>query len=101
MRAVIAVALLAVLAACSGFQQAREMTPQELAGQSDAWICDHLATFAYKGRIPDAWESEALRRNLTGCIEQGLKRRAEDRKLDRRRRALCPDGAATQDSRCW
>ena len=101
MRAGAIVLAIALLAGCSGFNQARQMTPQELAGQNDAWICDYLETFAYKGRIPDAWEAEALKRNLTGCIERGLERRAEDRELDRRRPALCPQGTATQDSRCW
>lgn len=98
---VLALALPLALAACSGLNTARQMPQEEIAALSDEEICGYLATFAYKGRIPDTWEDEAVRRGLTRCIDEGIKKRAEDTKLDREKPILCPQGNATQDSRCW
>lgn len=89
------------LTACAGLDTARRMPPEEIAALPDEKVCDYLATFAYKGRIPEAWEDEAVRRGLTDCIDRGIERRAEDTKLDRTKPVLCPQGSATQDSRCW
>lgn len=94
-------ALLLTLAGCGGLDRARQMPQDEIAAMSDEEVCDYLSTFAYKGRMPEAWENEAVRRGLTKCIERGIKERAEDTKLDRSKPILCPQGSATQDSRCW
>lgn len=89
------------LAACGGLNTARQMPQNEIAAMSDEDVCGYLSTFAYKGRIPEAWEDEAVRRGLTKCIDEGIKKRAEDTKLERSRPILCPQGSRTQDSRCW
>ena len=89
------------LSACSGLNAARQMPAAEIAELSNEEACNYLATFAYKGRIPETWDAEAARRGLTRCIDAGITRRAEDRKLERSQPILCPQGKATQDSRCW
>ena len=94
------VAVLA-LAACGGLENARQMPQEEIAAMSDDEVCGYLSTFAYKGRMPEAWEDEAVRRGLTRCIDEGIKKRAVDTKLDRSKPILCPQGKSTQDSRCW
>lgn len=96
----LAAALLA-LTACGGLENARQMPQEEIAAMSDEDVCGYLSTFAYKGRMPEAWENEAVRRGLTKCIDQGIKKRAVDNKIDRSKPILCPQGASTQDSRCW
>jgi len=93
--------LAVALAACAGLDTARKMPAEEIAALSDEEVCGYLATFAYKGRIPDAWDDAAVSRGLTRCIDEGIERRAEDNKLDRSRPILCPQGSSTQDSRCW
>ncbi|MEQ8585691.1 MAG: hypothetical protein RLO01_06820 [Thalassobaculaceae bacterium] len=98
---VAAAAVLLALTACSGLNTARQMPQEEIAALSDEDVCGYLSTFAYKGRMPDAWENEAVRRGLTRCIDEGIEKRAEDTKLDRSKPILCPQGARTQDSRCW
>lgn len=97
----LALALPLALAACGGLNAARQMPQEEIAALSDEDVCGYLSTFAYKGRMPDAWENEAVRRGLTRCIDEGIEKRAEDTKLDRSKPILCPQGARTQDSRCW
>lgn len=97
----LALTLPLALAACSGLNTARQMPQEEIAALSDEDVCGYLSTFAYKGRMPEAWENEAVRRGLTNCIDQGIKKRGEDTKLERSRPILCPQGARTQDSRCW
>lgn len=98
---VLPIALILALTACAGLETARTMPPEEIAALSDDRVCDYLATFAYKGRIPETWDAEAARRGLTRCIDAGITRRAEDRKLERSQPILCPQGKTTQDSRCW
>ncbi|MDF1792415.1 MAG: hypothetical protein P1U88_10925 [Thalassobaculaceae bacterium] len=93
--------LLLTLAACGGLDRARSMPQDEIAVMSDEDVCGYLSTFAYKGRLPEAWENEAVRRDLTRCIDDGIKKRAVDTKLDRTKPILCPQGKNTQDSRCW
>lgn len=94
-------ALLLALTACGGLEKARQMPQDEIAAMSDEDVCGYLSTFAYKGRMPDAWENEAVRRGLTKCIDEGIKKRAVDNKIDRSKPILCPQGKNTQDSRCW
>lgn len=97
----LAMTLVLALAACGGLNAARQMPQEEIAALSDEDVCGYLSTFAYKGRMPDAWGDEAVRRGLTRCIDAGIEKRAEDTKLDRSRPILCPQGSGTQDSRCW
>ena len=62
----------------SGMDRARAMSQGEIAQESDEFVCKRLRSFAYIGRVPDAWLDESQRRNLDSCIEQGVKqRRAE------------------------
>lgn len=100
MRALVLASLL-VLAGCAGFDRARQMPPDEIATLSDKEVCGYLRTFAYKGRVPDAWDEAAVARGLTRCLDEGIERRAEDRKLDALRRDICDRSTSTQDSRCW
>ena len=76
------VALAAALAGCgiSGLDRARAMTPADLAAESDDFVCKRLRTFAYIGDVPEAWLDESQRRNLDGCIEQGVKKRQAEAK---------------------
>lgn len=77
-----AVALAAALAGCgiSGLDRARAMTPTDLAQESDEFVCKRLRTFAYLGDVPETWLDESQRRNLDGCIEQGVKKRLAEAK---------------------
>lgn len=97
----LAITAMLALAACSGFDEARRMPPAEIATLTNTEVCGYLRTFAYKGRVPEAWGDEAVRRGLTRCIDEGIQRRADDRKLETLRPTLCTSGASTQDSRCW
>ena len=96
-----ALALLLALTACGGLDKARQMPQEEIAAMSDEDVCGYLSTFAYKGRLPEAWQNEATRRGLNRCIDEGIKKRAVDTKIDRDKPILCPQGQSTQDSRCW
>ena len=77
--AVLAAALLlAGCAAVSGLEQARAMTPQQIAEQPDEFVCERLRGFGYIAEVPVDWLREAQRRKLENCIDQGIARRRSD-----------------------
>ncbi|NQW12311.1 MAG: hypothetical protein HQ481_20800 [Alphaproteobacteria bacterium] len=101
MRAIAAAIVLALtVAGCAGLDSARRMTAGEIAAKPDPWVCSRLASFAYRGRMPDAWAAEAGRRGLAHCIDNGLKKRAEEQERAKRP-IFCDHLGQTQDSRCW
>jgi len=98
------VALLAaaMMTGCSGYSAAQEMTPEELAGKSDEWVCDRLETFAYKGRVPPAWQDAAMARGLDYCIAEGVKERRQDDQLDKKRPVSCDAATGSvKPPECW
>lgn len=103
MKASIAMGLTALmLAGCAGgLDEARRMDAAQIAAQPDVWVCDRLRTFAYKGRVPDAWIDAAVARGLEGCLEAGVERRRDDAKLERRRAITCRDTRTVQSPECW
>lgn len=96
------VALAATLTGCStisGLEQARAMSPQQIAAQSDDFVCERLRGFGYVSDVPVNWLREAQRRKLENCIEQGMARRASDDTP--RGRFGCDRFATTPWNRCW
>lgn len=96
----ISVVLVLTLLGCAGLDQARHMSTEEIAAKPDPWVCDRLASFAYLGRMPEAWAAEAERRGLAHCIDKGLDRRVEERKRAKQP-IFCDRQGRSQDSRCW
>lgn len=78
--AVLAIGLAALsgCAAISGLEMARAMPPQQIAQQSDDFVCERLRGFGYIAEVPVNWLREAQRRNLESCIDQGIARRRSD-----------------------
>lgn len=75
------IALVVTLAGCadmSGLEMARAMPPQQIAQQSDDFVCERLRGFGYIADVPVTWLREAQRRNLESCIDQGVARRRSD-----------------------
>ena len=73
-----AILLLAGCASISGLEQARAMPPQVIAQQTDEFVCERLRGFGYIAEVPVNWLSEAQRRKLENCIDQGIARRRSD-----------------------
>lgn len=98
--ATIAVALL--LAGCgglSGLDKARAMPPEQIAQQTDEFVCARLRSFGYIGDLPADWLAEAQRRKLEACIDQGVARRREEGSS--RGRYGCDRFAVSPVNRCW
>lgn len=101
--ALLALALVALLAGCagiSGLEMARAMPPEEIARQSDDFVCERLRGFGYIADVPVTWLREAQRRNLESCIAQGADRRRSD---DRQHGGFlyCDRFAVGPWVRCW
>lgn len=77
-------ALLLSGCAIGGLERAAKMSPEEIAAQSDGYVCDRLSGFAYSGRIPPAWVDEADRRSMQHCVARGIRKRREVRETDTR-----------------
>jgi hypothetical protein len=92
---------LLLLSGCAGFSSARDMTPEEIAAKSDEWVCDRLRTFAYKGRLPDAWADASALRGLDSCVIEGVKKRHQDDKADKKRPMSCTLSGSVLPPECW
>jgi hypothetical protein len=99
-RTVILMAILA-LGGCAGFSSARDMTPEEIAAKPDDWVCDRLRTFAYKGRLPEAWADASALRGLDGCVLEGVKRRHQDDQAAKKRPLSCNIPGSVLPPECW
>lgn len=97
--ALVATLLLAGCATVSGLEQARAMSPQEIAQQPDDFVCERLRGFGYIAEVPVTWLREAQRRKLESCIDQGAARRASDD--SNRGRFGCDRFAVVPIDRCW
>lgn len=94
-----AAASLGGCAAISGMEKARAMPPEEIAQQSDDFVCERLRAFGYVSDVPVSWLREAQRRKLENCIDQGMaRRRAED---SSQQRFGCDRFAVSPAYRCW
>lgn len=83
----------------SGLDKARAMTPEQIAMQSDDFVCERLRTFGYIADVPVDWLREAQNRKLENCIDQGMaRRRAED---SNQGRFGCDRFAVTAVQRCY
>lgn len=90
-----------LLAGCAGYSAARDMSPEEIATKSDEWVCDRLRTFAYKGRLPDAWADASALRGLDSCVIEGVKRRSQDDAADKKRPLNCNLSGSVPPPECW
>jgi len=90
------------LAGCGGggLEQARAMPPEQIAAQSDEYVCDRLKVFGYTADVPVTWLREAQRRKLESCIDQGMQRRSSE---DARRDLFpaCSRFGVGPMGRCW
>lgn len=90
---------LAGCAAISGLEKARAMPPEEIAQQTDEFVCERLRAFGYVSDVPVNWLREAQKRDLENCIDQGMaRRRAED---SQQQRFGCDRFAVSAAYRCW
>lgn len=89
------------LAGCAGFQSVRDMTPEEIAAKSDAWVCERLRTFGYKGRLPPAWSEASALRGLDGCVMEGVQKRSDEAKAEKRRPLTCGTTRGVTPPECW
>lgn len=98
----LSVAALAIpLAGCAGYSAARDMTAEEIAAQSDEWVCERLRVFAAKGRLPEAWSDASARRGLDRCILDGVERRRQEDEAERRRPLSCETAGRVKAPECW
>lgn len=92
---------LLLMTGCAGFSSARDMTPEEIAAKSDEWVCDRLRTFAYKGRLPEAWADASALRGLDACVVEGVRKRNQDDKADKKRPLSCAVTGSVLPPECW